>query len=73
MSREVPHGMRFQYRKGALAGGWIVTAGLIGVLGNVTSMGAGALILGLGLIPPLILMLRVGAPPTVRKGRGALL
>ena len=32
--------------------------GLLGVLGNVTSIGAGALILGFGLLLPLILILR---------------
>ena len=42
----------------ALAGAWILTAGLIGVLGNVTSLAAGGLILALGLLPPLILILR---------------
>jgi len=63
-------GMRLHYRRSALAGGWILTAGLIGVLGNVTSLAAGALILGFGLLPPLILMLR-GSTPS--DGRGALL
>jgi hypothetical protein len=50
--------MGLDYRKGALAAGWILTAGLIGVLGNVTSLGAGALIFGFGLLPPLVLVLR---------------
>ena len=46
------------HSKAALAGVWILTAGLMGVMGNVTSMGAGALLLGLGLLPPLIIILR---------------
>ena len=57
--------------KAALAGTWILVAGLIGVLGNVTSMGAGALILGFGLVPPLVLMLLRGTPVPVRN-RGPL-
>lgn len=51
-------GVGLQYTRGALAGAWILTAGFIGVLGNVTSIAAGALILGFGLLPPLILILR---------------
>ena len=57
------------YTKGALAGAWILTAGFIGVLGNVTSIGAGALILGFGLLPPLILILRRNTAP-VHDSRG---
>ena len=40
----------------ALAATWILGAGLIGLLGNVTSIGGAATILGLGLIPPMLLM-----------------
>ena len=47
--------------KAALAGVWILVAGLIGVMANVTSMGAGALLLGIGLLPPLIIILRGNA------------
>jgi len=49
------------HSKAALAGIWILAAGLIGVMGNVTSMGAGALLLGFGLLPPLIIILRGNA------------
>jgi hypothetical protein len=49
------------HSKTALAGVWILAAGLIGVMGNVTSMGAGALILGFGLLPPLLIILRGNA------------
>jgi hypothetical protein len=59
------------HAKAALAGGWILLAGLIGVLGNVTSMGAGALILGFGLVPPVVLMLLRRTPVPVRN-RGPL-
>ena len=50
-----------RHSKAALAGVWILAAGLIGVMGNVTSMGVGALILGFGLLPPLIIILRGNA------------
>jgi hypothetical protein len=50
--------VKLDYTKGALYGAWILTAGLVGVLGDVTSMWAGALILGFGVLPPLILILR---------------
>ena len=52
MSRAVrSHDMRV-----ALAGAWIMTAGLIGVLGNVTTIAAGGLVLGCGLVPPLLVL-----------------
>jgi len=62
------------HTKGALAGSWILTAGLVGVLGNVTSLGAGALILAIGLLPPLIFILRgtAVAGALVRNSRGPL-
>ena len=61
-----------QYTRGVIAGAWILTAGFIGVLGNVTSIAAGALILGFGLLPPLILILRGGSAPVhnSREPRG---
>jgi hypothetical protein len=46
--------MLSQHMKIALAGAWIMTVGMIGVLGNVTSIAAGALVLGCGLVPPLL-------------------
>ena len=49
------------HSKAALAGAWILAAGLIGVMGNVISMGAGTLLLGFGLLPPLIIILRGNA------------
>ena len=48
--------MELDYRKGALAGAWIMTAGIVGVLGNVTSLSAWAVILGCGLAPPLLML-----------------
>jgi len=53
--------MLSHHSKAALAGVWILAAGLIGVMGNVTSMSVGALILGVGLLPPLIIILRGNA------------
>jgi hypothetical protein len=49
--------MPLQHTKGVLAGAWILAAGLIGVLGDVTSMAAGAVVLGVGLVPPLLMLL----------------
>jgi hypothetical protein len=48
--------MHIDYAKAALAPVWIVTAGLIGLFGNVTSIRGAALLLVLGLIPPTLLM-----------------
>jgi hypothetical protein len=66
--------MPIGHTKSALAGAWILTAGLIGVLGNVTSLGAGALMLAVGLVPPLIIILyrRAAAPVMVRTTRRPL-
>ena len=40
----------------AFAGTWILAAGLVGVLSNVTSLAAGVLVLGCGLVPPLLMV-----------------
>ena len=37
---------------------WILAAGVMGLAGNVTSVGGAAMVLGLGLVPPILLMLR---------------
>jgi hypothetical protein len=44
------------YARAAVAPVWIVTAGLVGLFGNVTTLRGAALVLGLGLIPPMLLM-----------------
>jgi hypothetical protein len=49
--------MQFQQRNGAIAAMWILAAGLVGLVGNVTSIGGVALILGFGLVPPILMML----------------
>jgi hypothetical protein len=49
--------MQLQQPNGALAATWILGAGLIGLLGNVTSLGGAATVLGFGLVPPMLLML----------------
>jgi fatty acid desaturase len=49
--------MQFQQRNGAIAATWILAAGLVGLVGNVTSIGGVALILGFGLVPPILMML----------------
>jgi hypothetical protein len=50
--------MHIENLRGAIAPAWILTAGLVGVFGNVTSIRGAALVLGIGLIPPTLLMLR---------------
>ena len=37
----------------AIAATWILAAGLLGLAGNVTSIGAAAVVLGFGLVPPI--------------------
>lgn len=54
--------MQCQQPHGALAATWILGAGLIGLLGNVTSVGGAATVLGLGLVPPMMLMLHWSRP-----------
>jgi len=58
------------HSKAALAGVWILAAGILGVMGNVTSIGAGALLLGIGLLPPLIIILRGNAVSPHRRVSG---
>ena len=54
--------IRFQQPNSALAATWILGAGLIGLLGNVTSLGGAAMVLGVGLVPPMLLMLQWTRP-----------
>ena len=61
MTRTVPL-MESQQPNGALAATWIMGAGLVGLLGNVTSVGGAAIVLGLGLVPPMLLILRRNRP-----------
>ena len=57
MTRTVPL-MQSQQTNGAVAATWILGAGLIGLLGNVTAVGGAAMVIGCGLVPPVLLMLR---------------
>jgi hypothetical protein len=50
--------MQFQRKNGAVAATWILAAGLVGVVGNVTSIGGAALVLVFGLVPPILMTLR---------------
>jgi len=58
--------MRLQ-QANAVAATWILAAGLIGLAGNVTSPGGAALVLGFGLVPPILLMLRWRGPAMARR------
>jgi hypothetical protein len=62
MRRTVPL-MQLQQAYGAFGATWILTAGLIGLVGNVTSIVGGAMVLGFGLVPPMLMMLRWSGPP----------
>lgn len=62
MRRRVPF-MQLQQTNGAVAATWILASGLVGFVGNVTSIGGAALVLGFGLVPPILLMLRWSDPP----------
>lgn len=50
--------MKLEQANGAVAASWILGAGLFGLLADVTSVGGAALVLGVGLVPPTLLMLR---------------
>ena len=50
--------MQSQQTNGAVAATWILGAGLIGLLGDVTSVRGAAMVLAFGLVPPILLMLR---------------
>jgi hypothetical protein len=65
--------MHLEEAKAALAPIWILTAGIVGILGNVTSVRGGALVLGFGLIPPILMMLRwsPAAQPTPMSVRSS--
>jgi hypothetical protein len=54
--------MELQQRNGLVAAVWILASGLIGFIGNVTSIRGAALVLGFGLAPPILMMLFVSAP-----------
>jgi len=57
--------MQFQRLHGSLGGAWILGAGLIGLLANVTSIAGAAMVLGVGVVPPMLLMLRWNHPVPV--------
>ena len=62
--------MQTQQPTGAVAAIWILGAGLIGLLGNVTSLSGAAMVLGFGLVPPILLMLRRSNPVPAMAVRG---
>ena len=54
--------MQLEQPNGALAATWILGAGLIGLLGNVTSLGSATTVLGFGLVPLMLLLLWSSRP-----------
>jgi hypothetical protein len=58
--------MVLRQQTGALAATWILAAGLIGSIGHVTSIGGAAVVLGVGLVPPILMMLSWNTPAFAR-------
>ena len=58
--------MHLRQQSGALAATWILAAGLIGFAGHVTSIGGAAVVLGVGLVPPTLMMLYFNTPVLAR-------
>ena len=59
--------MVLRQQTGALAATWILAAGLIGFIGQVTSIGGAAVVLGVGLVPPILMMLHWNMPALARS------
>lgn len=55
--------MQLRHTKVTVAAVWILAAGVIGVVADVTSVGAAVLVVGFGLVPPLLMLLRWNDPP----------
>jgi hypothetical protein len=68
MRRTVPF-MQLPQRNATVAAMWIMASGLIGFAGNVTSIGGASLVLGFGLVPPIIMMLHWSTPMFERVRR----
>jgi hypothetical protein len=64
MRRTVPF-MHFQQWNGAIVAVWIVTGGIVGLVGDITSVFGAVTVLGVGLVPPVLLTLHwsTGAAP----------
>ena len=58
--------MQTELMKKAIIGGWVLGLGIIAFSLNVTSVGAWTVLVGLGLLPPLI-MLKMWNPPGPAK------
>ncbi len=58
--------MVLRQQTGALAATWILAAGLIGFIGQITSIGGAAVVLGVGLVPPILMMLHRNMPVLAR-------
>ena len=48
--------MKLEYMKTMIAGGWLLGACVVAVVGHVASIGGAAVLLGLGVLPPLVLL-----------------
>jgi hypothetical protein len=48
--------MKLEYMKTMIAGGWVLGACAVAVAGHVTSIGGWTTLLGLGVVPPLVVL-----------------
>lgn len=55
--------MQRQHPRVVVAAGWVLTTCLIGVLTGTASVGAAALLVGFGLVPPLLMLYGWREPP----------
>lgn len=58
--------MQTEALKKAIIGGWVLSLGALAFSVNVTSLGAWTVLVGLGVLPPLI-MLKAWSPPGPAK------
>jgi hypothetical protein len=64
--------MHFRQWNGAIVAAWIVTVGLVALVGDVTSVFGAVTVLGVGLVPPVLLTLywsAAAAPVRARQIR----
>ena len=59
--------MQLRQPNGAAIALWIMAAGLIGFFGGVTSLAGAALVLGVGLVPPIIVLMHWRRPARARQ------
>jgi hypothetical protein len=61
--------MHFQPWNGAIVAAWIVTVGLVALVGDITSVFGAVTVLGVGLVPPVLLTLYWNTVPAAVRTR----